>query len=195
MGSIISLSEREQLPFRHGLKRLHRALQDPLKFEAFVNGGVTKIIVIADEVRNPKFQCHFPPVYTGVGGRKLKKPRPNLLAQWVAAEFREHGVFLGKQCGFASIATSPGEREDEVRAAFALLRDTLANKRKRFALAEIGACAIYLWCPDEHEIYPDGHVALLISNFIPGCIPNADYSIVPDDARPEEAVDGIWFHS
>ncbi|MBI3075094.1 MAG: hypothetical protein HYY92_02715, partial [Parcubacteria group bacterium] len=177
-----------------------RALQDPLKYEAFVNGGVTEVIVIADEVRNRKFQRHFPPVRTGVGGKELKKPRPGFLAQWVAEELKEHGVTPKKYRGFASIATPPGEKEDEVRAAFALLRDTLADKRKRRALAEIGACAIHLWCPEEQERDPDGFTALLIQNFIPDrvhdspCLPNMDYSIVPDGVC-SEAVDGIWFHS
>ena len=196
MGSIISLSKREQLPFCHALKRLHHALQDTLKFEAMVRGGVTEVIIIADEGHNRKFQRHFPSVRRGVGGRKLKKPRPSLLAQWVAKKFNELGV---QNRGFASFATPPGEREDEVRSAFTLLRDTLADKRKRSALAEIGACAVHLWNPDEHG-YPDGHVALLVSNFIPDrvhgspCMPNSDYSIVPDGAR-SDAVNGIWFHS
>lgn len=183
------LSEKEQHPFRHALKRLQRALLDPLKFEAFVQGGVATIFLVADEVKNPQFKGHFPSAPNG----RLRHP----LVRWVSEEMKQHGITPKKYRGFMSIATPPGEREDKSRHAFTLLRDTLADKRKRHALAEIGPVALYLWYSDqvdmdtpEHDVHP----SILISNYIPGIEPNMDYSIVPDGTH-DDAVDGIWFHS
>lgn len=197
MGSIISLSATKQHPFRHALKRLRRTLSDPLKFEACVQGGVTRIILIADETRSRQFRKYFAPtcVTTGVGGGKLKKPKaiPHPLVAWVAEKQKEHGITTKKNRGFMSIATSPGEREDEVRRAFTLLRDTLADKKKRRALAEIGPCAFFLWDPDDRP-ESDGYPSILIYNHIPGCMPNADYSIIPDGAR-RDMVNGICYHN
>lgn len=199
MGSIIELSLTEQHPFRHALKRLRRDLSDPLKFEACVQGGVTRIILIADETRSRQFRKYFAPtcITKGVGGRKLKKPKviSHPLVAWVAEEMKRYGITPKKhrERGFMSIATSPGEREDEVRRAFTLLRDTLADKKKCRALAEIGSCKFLLWDPEDTP-EPDGCPSILVSNYVPGCMPNSDYSIMPDGARPD-ARNGIWFHS
>lgn len=200
MGSILKLSLTEQHPFRHALKRLHRDLSDPLKFEACVQGGVTRIVLIADETRSRQFRKYFAPtcITTGVGGRKLKKPKviPHPLVTWVAEKQKEYGVMteVHRERGFMSVATPPGEREDEVRRAFTLLRDTLADKKKRRALAEIGPCALSLWDPEDIPPEPDEYPSILIYNHIPGCMPNADYSIIPDGAR-RDMMNGICYHS
>lgn len=150
-----------------------------------MNGGVTNIILIADEVKNPQFKILFPSAPNG----RLRHP----LVRWVAEEMKRHGITPKKYRGFASIATPPGEREEEVRRALTLLRDTLADKRKRHALAEIGPVELCLWNPEDRP-EPDGHPGILISNNIPGIYPNSDFSIVPDGTH-NDAVDGIWYHS
>ena len=208
MGSMVTLTEAEKHLFYHGLKRLHRALANPKEFEEFVRGGVTKIFVISDEMYTRQFRtlCRksFPPTVRTVkvqcgGGRKMNRQKvfPHDFMKWISDEMES----AKKNRGFMSFATPPGEREGEVRRVFELLRDTLANRAKRKALAEIGPCVLYLWNPTETALEPNDFPSVLVSNFIPKCFPNADYSIVPDDAPvpgKEEyggPVNGIWFHS
>ena len=192
-----TLTKVEIHPFNHGLKRLRRVLNNPTRFEAFVKAGVTDIIIIADEIHSRQFRNYFAQTIElkGKNGRKLKKPKvlSHPFVQWVTNRMHVNGITPEKYRGFMSIATPPGDRKPEVRAKFALLRDTLANKEKRRALAAIGPCALSIWDPGDSP-EPNGHPAILISNFIPGCMPNSDYSIVPVGVR-SDAPNGIWEHS
>ncbi len=189
-----TLTKFQMHPFNHALRRLCRYLNNQLRFEALALMGVTEIIVIADELRSRQFRRHFPPVRAGVGGKKLKNPRPNPLAEWVAGFLSSRGV--KKYAGFRSIKSKDplDERQTEVlRARLTLLKETLNKRESRHALAAIGSCALSVYDPEDHP-EPNGHPAILISNFIPGCIPNSDFSIVPEGSRPD-APNGIWEHS
>ena len=191
-----TLTESETHPMSHGLCRLRRRLNNPAKFEAFVKAGVTEFVVIADEIHSRQFREHFH-THKGVGGKVLKEPRPKPITKWVADLMKIRGV--ERYEGFLSIKERLDELDTEaLRERLALLRDTLNNRKSRRALASIGPCALSVCLhngarailgPESYSI-PE----ILVANFIPGCVPNTDYSIVPEGSRPD-APNGIWEHS
>src|SRR3989338_3730880 len=168
MSSIGQLSNHEQHPYHHALKRLRRALNKPPSFEEFVKGGVTEIILIANEVHSRQFRHRFATLTVSVGakGQPLKKPRVKAhpLVRWVADELQKHDIAPNANYGFKSIATAPGEREDEVRRAFTLLREALNDRVRRHALAAIGTHLLSIWNPAERALPADEPPVILISH-------------------------------
>lgn len=159
MGSIIQLPMAEQQPFRRGLNLLRRILNNQDKFQQLVEQGAEEIFVLAGLWELPAWEQMFQPF---IGG-------------WATH----------KQLSTRFQYDPDPARNDAVEAELTLLRDVLNDRGKTKELAQIGPCKLMLSCTEDwarqHE------PSILISNFIPGFWPNADWSINADGQ--------VYFHS
>lgn len=157
MGSRIVLTMGQQHPFRIGLNKLRKVLNDPEQLEDLANRGLQRISVVADHLNSGQYKSLF--------------GSPHFLRWANGSEGWDHSrSFFNWFQEFKS-----DEQREWARKALIVLRDTLNDKSKYEALVQIGPCELTL-CWNDEEAY-DEKTPILISNFIPDCWPNADYSI------------------
>lgn len=158
MGSQIVLNMGQQHPFRIGLNKLRKILNDPAEMEVLASKGLQRINLVADHLNSGQFKTLF--------------GSPAFL-RWVnGIEGWDHNRSFYWYVPFKN----DGQRE-RCRSALIVLRDTLNDKRKYEELVQIGPCALTLcWEEDDPRVLEEDS-PILISNFIPECWPNADYSV------------------
>ncbi len=162
MGSQIVLTMAQQQPFRIGLTKLREVLNDPWQLEDLADRGLRHIVVIADQLNGGEYRNLF-----GTPG----------FLDW--ADGSDPGIDSNR-----SFFNSFQEFKSEEQRALALrvlrvLRDTLNNKEYYEELVKIGPCALSLgW--DENPSIVEEEGPILVTNFIPGCGPNYDYTIDMD---------------
>jgi len=147
----------QQHPFRIGLNKLRKVLNDPAELEDLAARGLKRITVVADHLNSGQFRAlfgneHFLRWANGSEGWDHSRSFFNWFQKFESEEQREWA-----------------------RQVLLVLRDTLNDKSKYEALVQIGPCALTL-CWDDHPTIVE-RSPVLISNFIPECWPNADYSI------------------
>lgn len=167
MGSQIVLTMGQQHPFRIGLNKLRKILNDPAQLDDLAARGLHCINVVADHVNSGQFKKLF--------------ANPAFMRWANGLEGWDHNrSFLGWFQEFKS-----DEQRRYARFSLTVLRDTLNDKVAYEELVQIGPCALTL-CWDDEATY-DEQAPVLISNYIPDCWPNADYSI--------RATGETYFHS
>lgn len=154
MGSRLIMEQPMQAVIYRGLRRLRRQLNRPGMIESLVKDQIEEIFLLAGICTTPVGRKHFASLFKyDYWDRYAKGSNPN--QRFV---FRKKGDERPYQT-------------EQVQAALYRLRDHLNKKPLRRDLARIGAVALIF-----HTEKSGVNDIALISNHIPDCLPNTDYS-------------------
>ncbi len=179
MGYYTNLSISDQKPFRAGLRRLKKALDDSRKFDELCSRGLIEVTVLAGEITKYRNSDMF--------GYPIFQSWADSTGSFEIAELFESEVSGDRRHHMFRRFDRPDEQGlVRIKESLSYLRDWLGDDNRLVELAKVGPCALHI---GRNEIsFGVEKISIGIENFVPGCFPNYDLSIDPNEG-------GIWFHS